>query len=51
MRASGSIADLRSGCAAACPAIEAFQSSIINVDVRLNIAQTSLGRLADIGRR
>ncbi len=30
--------------------IEAFQSSISHVNVRLNVAQTSLGRLADIGR-
>ena len=30
--------------------LEAFQSSISHVDVRLNVAQTSLGRLADIGR-
>jgi flagellin-like hook-associated protein FlgL len=31
-------------------ALEAFQSSISHVDVRLNVAQTSLSRLADIGR-
>ena len=31
-------------------ALEAFQSSITHVDVRINLAQTSLGRLADIGR-
>ncbi len=31
-------------------AIEAFQSSIIHVDVRLNLAQTSLSRLVDVGR-
>jgi len=30
--------------------LEAFQSSIDHVDVRLNVAQTSLDRLADIGR-
>lgn len=30
--------------------LEAFQSSITHVDVRLNLAQTSLGRLVDIGR-
>jgi len=31
-------------------AIEAFQSSITHVDVRLNLAQTSLSRLVDVGR-
>ena len=31
-------------------ALEAFRSSITNVDVRLDLAQTSLGRLGDIGR-
>jgi len=30
--------------------LEAFESSIDNVDVRLNIAQTSLGRLAELGQ-
>ena len=31
-------------------AIESFQSSITHVDVRLNVAQTALSRLVDIGR-
>lgn len=31
-------------------ALEAFQSSITHVDVRLNLAQTSLSRLNDVGR-
>ena len=31
-------------------ALEAFGSSITHVDVRINLAQTALGRLADIGR-
>lgn len=31
-------------------ALEAFQSSITHVDVRLNLAQTSLSRLVDVGR-
>ena len=31
-------------------ALEAFESSITHVDVRINLAQTALGRLADIGR-
>ncbi|MPZ39964.1 MAG: flagellar biosynthesis protein FlgL [Rhizobiales bacterium] len=30
-------------------AIESFQSSITHLDVRINLAQTALGRLADIG--
>ena len=31
-------------------ALEAFQSSITHVDVRLNLAQTSLSRMVDVGR-
>ena len=50
MRASGSTAASRSACAASSPRSTRSGDTITNVDVRLDLAQTALGRLDRIGR-
>ena len=50
MRASGSTADLLVGLKNRFTTLEAFENSIDNVNVRLNVAQTSLGRLNELRR-